>query len=342
MDHSTLIYTGPTAIDLGRIPAVLKDRPQWVLWRGTDRVDRTTGGLKLNKIPIDPQSMHNADTTDPRTWGSFAHCVAALPVALETWQDDDPPGYRGGGLGFVFTDDDPYCGIDLDGCVHAATGQVAAWAQTHVAALASYTEVTPSTTGLHILVAGTLPPRGRKKGEVEIYSTVRFFTMTGWHLAGTPTTIAHRQDAVRTVHAAIFGPQPALQPPRTRVAVALAESVVLDKARTARHGDRFTALFAGDWTGYASQSEADLGLCVRLAFWTPQAAQIDQIFRRSGLMRDKWDEKRGALTYGQRTIQEALARQTDHYGPAQEAAGPFRPLATRIASRLASHVRSTL
>ena len=198
MDHSTLIYTGPTAIDLGRIPAVLKDRPQWVLWRGTDRVDRTTGGLKLNKIPIDPQSMHNADTTDPRTWGSFAHCVAALPVALETWQDDDPPGYRGGGLGFVFTDDDPYCGIDLDGCVHAATGQVAAWAQTHVAALASYTEVTPSTTGLHILVAGTLPPRGRKKGEVEIYSTVRFFTMTGWHLAGTPTTIAHRQDAVRT------------------------------------------------------------------------------------------------------------------------------------------------
>jgi primase-polymerase (primpol)-like protein len=197
-------------------------------------------------------------------------------------------------------------------------------------------------TGLHIIVEGTLPPRGRKKGHVEMYTYRRVFTMTGWHLAGTPTTIEPRQDALTAFHTTIFGQAPRPQSPRSAGPVSLADAALLEKAHRARNGGRFTTLFAGDWSGYPSQSEADLGLCVRLAFWAPQAAQIDRLFRQSGLMREKWDAQRGALTYGQRTVQEALARQEDHYDPDQGAPGLMRPLATRLAARLAMTVRSTL
>jgi primase-polymerase (primpol)-like protein len=93
----------------------------------------------------------------------------------------------------------------------------------------------------------------------------------------------------------------------------LADTALLAKAKAARRGEHFAALLAGNWDGYASHSEADMGLCVRLAFWSQDPAQIDRLFRQSGLMRDKWDVARGAQTYGARTIAEALARQTEHY-----------------------------
>jgi hypothetical protein len=317
------LHPGPTPQDLDRIPKALKQLPQWVLWRGADRLDQQTGEVKLNKIPIDPQTLSNADTTDPTTWGTFDQCVAALPLALEEWAYDGPGAYRGGGIGYVFSDEDPYSGVDLDHCRDPDTGAIADGAQAHIDALASYTEVTPSGTGVHILVQGTLPPRGRRKGAVEMYDYARFFTMTGWHLAGTPTTIKTRQKALSAFHSAIFGaPRSTHQhgpAPQAAGTPLLEDAVLLDKARAAQNGTRFTALWSGDITGYDSPSNADLALCVRLAFWTQDAAQIDRLFRQSGLVRDKWDEKRGAQTYGERTIAEALARRTEHYRAPGEA-----------------------
>jgi hypothetical protein len=309
----TTLYTGPTAVELACIPVVLTSRRQWVLWRGVDRVNQQTGKIKLNKIPIDPQTLSNADTTDPLTWGTLAQCVTALPVALEEWEQEDPSAYRGGGLGFVFTAEDPYAGVDVDGCVDKATGHIAAWAQTHVEALNSYTEITPSGTGLHILVEGTLPPKGRKKGPVEMYSYARFFTMTGWHVPKTPPTIEDRHDVLQAFHTTIFGEAQPQQDPAPSGLVTLDDTALLTKAQAAKNGARLAALLAGNWEGYSSQSEADMSLCVRLAFWSQSPEQIDRLFRLSGLMRAKWDERRGAQPYGQRTITEALAHQTEHY-----------------------------
>ena len=188
-----------------------------------------------------------------------------------------------------------------------------------------------------------------------MYSYARFFTMTGWHLQGTTPHVEARQEALDEVHGRVFGPQPITRTGGTIVcycppcdylatlmpngacpscstpplsaptgtagatpfpAVLCADTVILDKARAAKNGAKFTALWAGDTTGYGSQSEADLAVCVRLAFWTQDAAQIDRLFRQSGLLRPKWDEQRGAHTYGERTIAEALARQSAHYTPA--------------------------
>lgn len=362
-------YPGPTAEELAHIPAALTLPRQWVLWRGADRLDQQTGEIRLNKIPIDPQTLRNADTTDPATWGTFAESVAALPVALEEWETDDPAGFRGGGLGFVFSDADPYCGVDFDHCVNPDTGEVAAWAQAHVDALASYTEVSPTETGLHVIVEGDLPPRGRKKGQVEMYTYARFFTMTGRSLAWTPPTVEPRQGALHAVWCGLFGPQagdsvwtldehgtitnfdgnpwvitrlgadatgepyaffaetsagvrliqceiaraPQGQPASSPT---LDDTVILDKANKAKHGTEFAALWAGDTTVFGGdESRADMSLCVRLAFWTQDPVQIDRLFRQSGLMRPKWDEKRGDRTYGARTLAEALARQTEHYTP---------------------------
>ena len=187
-----------------------------------------------------------------------------------------------------------------------------------------------------------------------MYAYARFFTMTGWHLASTPRTIAAHQEALYEVHGRVFGPQaitytddtmmcycpscdylatlmpngacpscstlPLGAPTSTTAlppspAPMLEDIVLLEKARAAKNSVRFTALWSGDTTGYPSQSEADLALCIRLAFWTQDVVQIDRLFRQSGLMRDKWDEKRGDQLYGERTITEALARQTEHYIP---------------------------
>jgi hypothetical protein len=322
MTAASTLYTGPTPEHLVHIPAALTGLRQWVLWRGADRLDTGTGEIAgLNKIPINPWSLHNADTTDPQTWGRFDQCVTALPVALEEWAHADPSAYRGGGLGFVFSETDPYCGIDLDHCIDPVTGDVADWAQHHVDMLDSYTERSPSGTGLHIFVEGRLPPTGRKKGHIEVYDYARFFTMSGLHYAGTPSTIAARQAALDAFHGVVFPPVDTPREHTSTVTICLEDAALLAMARAAKHGvgARFAALWAGDMGGYPSQSEADLALCIRLAFWTQDANQIDRLFRQSSLMREKWHTRRGEQTYGQRTVREALARQTEHYHPRREA-----------------------
>lgn len=359
-------YLGPTDDNLASIPLALKQRKQWVLWRGADRVDHRTGGVKLNKIPIQAGTLTPADSTDPLTWATFAECVAALPVALEEWEIDNPTAYRGGGLGYVFAEDDPYIGIDLDGCVDDVTGEVAPWAQQWLDRFHTYAEITPSTTGLHILLQGTLPPKGRRKGAIEMYSYARFFTMTGWQVESTPETIESCQAALAALWCNLFGAQvgeyvwtldtngtvcnvdkkpwcilaittmpdgaPYARFAETSTAWPLLQCEVAVRVQTggtptiwdddlliqhmlqAQNGTKVRTLGQGTWApDYGSQSEADLAFCILVAFWSRDAIQIDRIFRMTKLMRSKWDERRGGLTYGARTIAEALARQTEQY-----------------------------
>src|SRR5262245_25523307 len=154
------MYAGITPAAYAALPAELASLNQWILWRG--RLDQQPdGSTRYQKIPTNPQSMMNADTTNPLTWSDLETAYAALPVALEEWEGQ--PDYYGGGVGFVFTARDPYVGIDFDHVIDA-TGHLAPHAQAWVERLASYTEITPSGTGLHVIVRGTLPPRHRRKG----------------------------------------------------------------------------------------------------------------------------------------------------------------------------------
>jgi hypothetical protein len=88
----------------------------------------------------------------------------------------------------------------------------------------------------------------------------------------------------------------------------MSDKQLLDRARRAKNGEKFIRLYdEGDISGYPSQSEADQALCYGLAFWSGcDAATIDRLFRESELMRPKWDEQRGAMTYGELTVKRAI------------------------------------
>ena len=103
------------------------------------------------------------------------------------------------GLGFILRDD--LIGVDLDGCRDIETGEIAEWATKIIDLLDSYTEISPSGTGIRIFCKGQPQPKGsyRRKGDIEIYdcNSPRYLTVTGWHLDETPTTIEPRQGLPR-------------------------------------------------------------------------------------------------------------------------------------------------
>ena len=171
-----------------KIPPELRSRRQWVVWR------MIPAKPKPKKIPFQPrQHKKMASTTDPTTWARYDEAVQAY--------EDHPFS----GIGFVFTKDDPFTGVDLDKCRDAKTGELEPWAQNLVEQFNSYCEVSPSGTGVHILVQGSLPSKGRKKGQVEMYDSRRYFCMTGDHFTNTPTTIEQRQSELESLHTQVFG-----------------------------------------------------------------------------------------------------------------------------------------
>ncbi len=294
------------------IPAELMELEQWVAWRAEPGDEE---GDKPRKIPINPRTGNRAASTKGGTWGR-------IDSALQRAAADGLAG-----IGFVFTVDDPYVGIDLDKCREPKTGEIAPWAQAIVEQLDSYTEVSPSGTGIHVIVRGTLPAGRRRKGHVEMYDRGRYFTVTGDRMPGTRATIEERQEQIDALHARVFETdhsqpteptghfEPASAPPSSGTP-STNDDEVIEKALAAKNGTRFQRLWEGDHSAYVSQSEADLALCGLLAFWTRgDTDQIDRLFRRSGLMRDKWDKLRGGTTYGANTIEKALAGKAEFYSP---------------------------
>ena len=285
--------------ELDKIPPELKVFHQWVCYRS-------------NKIPVNPKTGDNAKADDPDTWSKFDQ-------AVRHWEAHRGNGIAG--IGFEFSPGDPYTGVDLDKCRDLETGVIEPWAREIIDRLQSYTEFSPSGSGLHILVRATLPPGGNRKGRVELYDSARYFTMTGHHLEGTPISIEPRQGELEALHGEIFGkpsedPQQAPGQPTKAAPGELFDDELIDRISNSKNGAKFQDLWKNDWEsgwlkyryGYSSQSEADLALCKILAFWTGKSPEwMDRLFRKSQLMRSKWDEYRGQLTYGQKTIEKAIA-----------------------------------
>lgn len=323
-----MVAAQPTPPGSGRIyPASLLELAQWVTWRREQR-QKPNGDIYWTKVPYNPRNGHKAQTNNPRTWGTFAQATAAAKRA------------RHDGVGFVVTREDPFVGIDLDHCRDAVTGELEAWARAIVEQMRSYTEVSPSGTGLRILVQGTLPPQHRKDGDIEMYENGRFFTMTGLHLDGTPPDIEARQEALAALHDAVFAAriygvdeaQPLRhkgQHPGAAGVTRLDDAAILRSAQAAKNGAKFARLWNGDTSDYrADASRADMALCGMLAFWIgPDAARIDRMFRQSGLMREKWDEARGSSSYGARTIAAVLATAREFYTDPKVT--PIRPAKER-------------
>ena len=204
-------------ISTANIPRELQARRQWVCWRLETRGDRPT------KIPCQSNGA-NAKSDDPATWADF-QTVAAVAD-------------RFSGIGFVFAAEDPYCGVDLDGCRDPETGRVADWARAIILELSTYAEVSPSQTGVKLWLIGKAPiDRGRKiavadverigdkEPAIEVYNDRRYFAMTGWRLTG-PVEPQSRQTQLDALCAKFF---PAEK--RTAGADWHCEAAVIDRAR---------------------------------------------------------------------------------------------------------------
>jgi primase-polymerase (primpol)-like protein len=297
-------------IEQANLPSKLVEVDQWLCWTEEERDGKPT------KIPITPGTGAFASSTDRETWTDFE---TAVDYAASNEAD---------GLGFVFTDEDPFVGIDLDDCREPETERIDDDTREIIARLDSYTEISPSGTGFHVLIEGELPEGRNRKGAVEMYDSARFFTMTGDQVGGTPQRVATRQNALDAIHRDYVQPESRADQQAITDAgdqtgtptndVDIDDEELLETARNAKNGEKFARLWNGDIQAYASHSEADMAFCSLLAFWTGgDASRIDALFRDSGLMRAKWDEQHysDGATYGEKTIQRAIANTTEFYEP---------------------------
>ena len=268
------------------IPAEIKGVKQWVCWVGQD------------KVPKNPANGKNAQSNNPQTWGTFEQACKACEV------------FNLDGIGFMFAE--PYFGVDLDHCMDKLD-----FVDEFVETLQSYAEISKSGNGIHIICKGKLPEGNRRKGGVEMYSEGRYFICTGNIYNANYTEIRDCTESIKVLHTKYLPTAvPKARVQRTTV-VDLDDAEIIDKARNCRSGSLFNMLYSGSWEGlFPSQSEADLALCNQLAFWTGRnEAQMDRIFRTSGLMRTKWDQRRGGDTYGNITIGKACASCVEVYEP---------------------------
>lgn len=281
------------------IPDELKAMPRWVCWRAVPDPKSHSG---ISKQPVNPRTGGMARSNDPTTWTDFETAAAAAVDYA--------------GIGFMFYESG-YIGIDIDDRPSEITdyrngirdnifGQMNDTLQT-------YAEFSQSGNGIHFIGRGSLPDKDFNNHDagVEMYTGARFFVMTGnlcteyVDIADITVTVKPYYEKYRTRSKSKAQSAPQEQLPLGGSSMNAQD--VIDRASRSRQGQKFSALYAGDTTGYNSNSEADMALCNMLAFWCQGDLQLmDEIFRSSGLMRDKWDRKQSGTTYGAITLQKAI------------------------------------
>lgn len=281
---------------LGQFPQSLKEDRRWVCF-------------DAQKHPIDPATGQNAKPNDPATLGTLEAAQAAASRY----------GLRGVGVLLG----QGLCGIDIDHCRDPSTGSLSEMAAQIIDQMQTYTEASPSGTGVHLLFWGKKPDGPCRKSSIglEMYDGGRYFTVTGNALNRCP--IEERTAACAAIHAQYLAKP---EPPRVPAPAAVWKTVdrpdeeLIQTACAAKDGERFAALYAGDWQAYYnSHSEADLSFANLLAFWFGADLQrMDRVFRSSGLMRPKWDQRRGAKTYGRATLERAVQDCQEVYCPAPQ------------------------
>jgi len=331
----------PIEPDIDAIPETLRGRQQWIAWRYEWKPDRD----EWAKVPVDPSTGGFAKTTDPDTWAPFGAAVA--------YHED--AGSKTDGLGFVFADNGTVAGIDLDDCRDPDSGDLEAWANDLIESVRTFTEISPSGTGLHLYGLGFVPDGGNRgdipdaPGHVEMYDSGRFFTVTGARVDGTPDGVEQVNDGIDDVHAEYIrddepdtnsskatgdggvavdsaGANPTLDDRESGSTDLSDEDQQLLSDVLGDDGSGYLLdLWTGDWKqhtdrweGGSSHSEADLALCSLLAKHTDDAEQIDRLFRASGLYREKWNRD----DYAERTIKKALSGTTEYYEPPSDEDSP--------------------
>lgn len=302
------------------IPEKLKAFPNWVLFKiklrydkaGKPTIDPETGKQRKEKKPFQVNGRE-AKPNDPRTWADFETVKKAFLDSKGKYQ----------GIGFVFSENTGFIGMDFDKIRDPLTGEWNKDALKEIKSLNSYTELSPSETGAHVIGKGKMPAAGRNRNHREMYSNLHYFAVTGNVINGLKITINEiPQDIINFYYSKWFEDvqeKPTTQTNKTiytgllccaTLSPELSDIQVLEKCRNAGNSQKFIKLFEkGDISGYKSASEADYALCTILAFYTQKLEQLDRLFKGSRLYREEWNRK------GYRTIQNAVKNLKGSYQP---------------------------
>lgn len=178
----------PAFTDLPALPVFeeLRAKRQWVAWDYVWKPQKQ----KWDKPPLNPRTGGFASSTDPRTWGNYDEAAALA-------RKRNLPG-----VGYVLTDDDDLVGGDLDDCHDEG---FAPWAGEIVAMAETYSEFSPSGTGIRFLARRQGGETGVKldPAHVEIYLNARYLTLTGRQIGSTPSEILPAPRTLALLHARV-------------------------------------------------------------------------------------------------------------------------------------------
>jgi len=296
----------PTSFEnlIANTPRELRKWRNFVCWRYEDR-----GGKKPTKPLINPHTGYLARVDNPATWGSFEE-------ALNAYQNDANLA----GIGFVLTSETDFALIDIDSDCDKET------AQQLYEKLDSYTELSPSRNGVHIIVNGKIPGGAHRKG-IGLFSDARYFTITGEVIKNGG--IKNRQAELTEIYNDLVPPtELKVAADLTVRTLTFTDQEIIKQANAASNAEKFVKLWNGDWrSNYPSQSEADQALLDIIAFYTQDREQIERVFRLSALALTL-SRKGNPANYIKRSINLSLDRAV----PLVDIKG-FREAAIQIAAK---------
>jgi hypothetical protein len=178
------------AVNLDNIPKELMQYPQWVCWKAVPKADG-----KIDKIPIEAGTGKSAKSNDPSTWRTYQEAVSFYKKHCQKYA----------GIGFVLSETDPFVGGDLDDCRNPETGELTTKAKDVLKRFSTYSEISPSDTGVRFFCRGRLPGSGKAKNGIELYDRVRFLTITGGWLGEFGGDIEDRAQEVLALYKELGG-----------------------------------------------------------------------------------------------------------------------------------------
>jgi primase-polymerase (primpol)-like protein len=285
------------------VPDRLREMEYWVLFR----YEEGSGG-EQKKVPVmsDGSSVWRIDPTDTSSCTDFDGAYDRLHAS----KDELSQSESADGLGFVLSDEHYVVGYDLDDCFDATSGEISELALEIVNELSSFTEVSPSGTGLHVYARGALDETYQNKNDeqgLEVYQSDRFFTFTGRWIEGTPRSVEDRDVArVQREHfdestqndaetsITEFG-EASAQEMDNDVELLDDDEELIQRACNSADDD-FKALYEGTYHD-PDKSNRDWYFAKKAVFWADDLAQAERIMRSSALERPKWDESRGNTTW---------------------------------------------
>ena len=297
-------------VDIKNIPALLKSSCRFCVWKFEKRNGQKT------KMPYNPANGDRARINDPHTFADFKTTLVSYAMG----------GYDGIGVAVG----NGIGAFDIDKCIRE-DGTLNDTAATVLSIFpTAYVERSPSGKGLRgffcvpedYVFDKTVYYINNRRAGLEVYmpgATNRFVTVTGdVYRAGEPEgEIPNDETAMTTLLDTLMKRAKQVQNTQMRHHSYLDDDAVIKHAEESASGEKFKALYAGDWEElYDSQSDADMALLAILSFWCGcDEEQMDRIFRASGLMRPKWDRKQAGTTYGAISIRNAVNTASSVYIP---------------------------